>query len=140
MSSSSDLVTPENASIELLREIFDDALMEVSIDEEHGFIRLREEIVAKVSLHESKERIGVIAFYGIKEDAQRIDRLELANRINDQYVMIRACIEDEGDLCFDYTIVIKGGVTRKFVAHAVRQFLKLVPRAVSECDEDGIVE
>lgn len=135
-----DLITPENLSLELLREIYDDALMEVSIDDEHGFLRLKEEIVAKVTMHESKERLGIIAFYGIKEDTQRMDRLELANRINDQYVMVRACIENEGDLCFDYTIMIKGGVSRKYIAHATRQFLKLVPRAVSECDEDGVVE
>lgn len=140
MNSSSELVTPETVSLESLRDLFDAAMMDATLDEDNGSIRLKEDIMCRVSLHESKERIGLIAFYGIKEDAQRIDRLELVNRINDQFLMIRACIEDDGDLCFDYTIVLKGGVTRKQIAHSARNFIKLVPKAVSECDEDGIVE
>lgn len=140
MNPHAELVTPDTVSLELLRDLFDAAMMDATLDDENGSIRLREDILCRVSLHDSKERIGLIAFYGIKEDAQRIDRLELVNRINDQFLMIRACIEDDGDLCFDYTIVLKGGVTRKQIAHSARNFIKLVPKAVSECDEDGIVE
>jgi hypothetical protein len=135
-----ELVTPDNVSIELVREIFEQAYMDATLDEEKKQIRLREEVLARVFLSESKERIQVVAYYGIKEEAQRADRLELVNRINENYVLIRAGIDDDGDLWFDYCVLLKGGATKKAIVQAVRVFLMLVPKAVNECDEDEIVD
>jgi len=135
-----ELVTPDNVSVEMLRDLYEAAYMDVSLDEESGLLRLREELAARVQLSESKERLLVLAVYGIKDDTQRIDRLELVNRINENYVLIRAGIDDDGDLWFDYCILLKGGLTKKAIVQATRAFLMLVPKAVNECDEDGIVE
>ena len=135
-----ELVTPDNVSIELVREIFEQAYMDATLDEDKKQIRLREEVLARVFLSESKERLQVVAYYGIKEDAQRADRLELVNRINENYVLIRAGIDDDGDLWFDYCVLLKGGATKKAIVQAVRVFLMLVPKAVNECDEDEIVD
>jgi hypothetical protein len=135
-----ELVTPETLSIELLQEIYETALIEASMDEEKSFIRIKEEILARARIPENKERIQLGALYGIKEDAQRIDRLEYCNRVNDQFVMIRASITEAGDLYFDYDITVKGGVTKKQIAQATRLFLKFVPKAVADLDEDGIID
>jgi hypothetical protein len=140
MATNSEMVTPENVTIEMIHQIYDAAMMEVTLDEEKRFIRIKEDVVARCTLSESKERIMLVAYYGVKEEAQRIDRLELVNRINDQYVLIRASIDDDGDLQFDYCLVLKGGVSKKHIVQATRVFLMLVPKAVSECDEDGIVD
>ncbi len=137
---STDLITPDNVTIETIRDIYDAAFMEATLDEEKKQIRLREEVLARVFLSESKERLQLVAYYGVKEDAQRIDRLELVNRVNENYVLIRAGIDEDGDLWFDYTVLLKGGVTKKAIVQATRVFLMLVPRAVNECDEDGIVD
>ena len=68
----------------------------------------------------------------MRDDSERIDRLELVNRINDQYVLVRAAIGDQDELWIDYAIVLKGGVTRKQVAHAVRLFLNIAELAVKD--------
>jgi hypothetical protein len=138
---SDDLITPETASMEAFHEVYEQAFMDATLDEERKHIRLREEgVVARAFLSESRERLQLYALYGIKDDAERLDRLELVNRINENFVLIRAGIDDDGDLWFDYCILVKGGVTRKAVVQATRTFLMLFPRAVNECDEDGIVE
>lgn len=137
---SAELVTPDNVTIELVRDIFEQAYMDAALDEDKKQIRLREEVMARVFLSESKERLQVVAYYGIKDDAQRTDRLELVNRVNENYVLIRAGIDDDGDLWFDYCVLLKGGATRKAIVQAVRVFLMLVPKAVNECDEDEIVD
>ncbi|MGL6073744.1 MAG: YbjN domain-containing protein [Fimbriiglobus sp.] len=137
---SNEIITPDNVTIEEIAKLYDAAYMDATLDEEHGIIRIREELMARVHLSESKERLQIIAFYGLKEDAQRIDRLELVNRINENYVLIRAGIDDDGDLWFDYCVLLKGGVTKKAIVQATRVFLMLVPKAVNEYDEDGIVE
>lgn len=135
-----ELVTPENVSIEMIRDIYEAAFMEATLDEEKKQIRIKEEVLARAFLAESKERLQIVAYYGVKDDAQRIDRLELVNRINEQYVLIRAGIDDDGDLWFDYCVLLKGGITKKAIVQATRVFLMLVPKAVNECDEDGIVD
>ena len=135
-----ELVTPDNVSVGMLRDLYEAAYMDVALDEESGLLRLREELAARVHLSESKERIQLLAVYGVKEEAQRIERLELVNRINENYVLIRAGIDDDGDLWFDYCILLKGGLTKKAIVQATRAFLMLVHKAVNECDEDGIVE
>jgi hypothetical protein len=140
MSTATELVTPDNVSIEMIRDVYEAAFLEAELDEEKKQIRIREEVLARCFLSESKERLQLVAYYGVKEDAQRIDRLELVNRINDKYALIRAAIDEDGDLYFDYTVLLKGGVTKKAIAQATRVFLMIVPKAVNECDEDGIVE
>jgi hypothetical protein len=137
----SDILTPENITLEIIHDIYEAAMFEeVTIDDEKSFIRIKDDILARARLPESKERLQLGALYGIKEDAQRIDRLELVNRINDQFVMIRASITEAGDLYFDYDITLKGGVTKKLIAHATRMFIKFVIKAVADCDEDGIID
>ncbi len=135
-----ELVTPDTLSAELLRDIYEQAYMDVTLDEEHGVLRLREEVTARAHVSESRERIQLLAVYGVKDEAQRADRLELANRVNENYVLVRAGVDDDGDLWFDYCILVKGGVTKKAIVQATRTFLMLVPRAVNECDEDSIIE
>lgn len=137
---SAEMVTPENVTIEMVRDIYEAAFMEATLDEEKKQIRIKEEVLARAFLSESKERLQIVAYYGVKDDAQRIDRLELVNRINEQYVLIRAGIDDDGDLWFDYCVLLKGGITKKAIVQATRVFLMLVPKAVNECDEDGIVD
>lgn len=135
-----ELLTPDTVTIEAVRDVYEAAFMDVSMDTDTNQLRIREDVLARAFLSEGKERLQLVAYYGIKEEAQRIDRLELVNRINEQFSMIRAGIDDDGDLWFDYTILIKGGVTLKAIVQATRIFLMLVPRAVNDCDEDGIVD
>ena len=136
-----ELLNPDNTTIELIQEIFEQAYMDATLDEEKRQIRLREEgVIARAYLSESKERLQLYALYGIKEEAQRAERLELANRINENYVLIRAGIDDDGDLWFDYCVLLKGGVTRKAIVQATRIFMMLFPKAVNECDDESIVE
>lgn len=135
-----DLLTPDTVTLEAVRDVYEQAFLDAVLDEDKRQIRLREEVLARVYLSETKERLQMVAYYGVKDDAQRADRLELVNRINENYVFIRAGIDDDGDLWFDHCLLLKGGVTKKAVVQATRLFLMLVPRAVNECDEDGIVD
>ncbi|MCZ2343182.1 MAG: YbjN domain-containing protein [Bacteroidales bacterium] len=134
-----DWITPDTVSIEVIRDIYDAAYLDVILLEETQQLSIRDEIKARATLAQTNERLQLLAYYEIQPDATRADRLELANRINDRFVLIRAGVDEEGDLWFDYTVLLKGGVTKKMIVQATRVFLMLVPRAVQECDEDNII-
>lgn len=135
-----DPLTQDDISIEAIQAVFEQAYMDVKFDEQSGILRINEEILTRAHLCESRERLTLLAVYQLKDDSQRIDRLELVNRINENYVMIRAGINDDDDLWFDYSVVLKGGITAKALVQTTRMFMNLVPKAVGECDEDGIIE
>lgn len=134
-----ELLGPENVTLEAVRDIYEAALLDVELDEENRFVVIDDEIVARAKLSDSKERLQLIACYRVREDVPRIDRLELVNRINDQYVIVRAAMSEDDELWVDYAVVLKGGTTPKQIAHATRMFLKVAEMAVKDCDEDGIV-
>ena len=134
------LLTPDTITIDAVREVYEQAYLDVTFDAERQFVRIKEDIIARAHLSEAKDRLQLVAVYGVKDDTSRADRLELANRINENYVLVRAGIDDDGDLWFDYCVYLKGGVTPKALVQATRAFLSIVPKAVTECDEDGIVE
>lgn len=134
-----ELLGPENVTLEAVRDLYEAALLDVELDEENGFVVIDDEIVARAKLSDSKERLQLIACYRVREDVPRIDRLELVNRINDQYVIVRAAMSEDDELWVDYAVVLKGGTTPKQIAHATRMFLKVAEMAVKDCDEDGIV-
>ena len=135
-----ELLTPDTVTIDAVRAVYEQAYLDVTFDAERQFVRIKEDVVARAHLSESKERLQLVAVYGVKDDADRTARLELANRINENFVLVRAGIDDDGDLWFDYCVYFKGGVTPKALVQVTRAFLSIVPKAVAECDEDGIVE
>lgn len=135
-----ELLTPDTVTIEKVCDAYEQAYLDVTFDDERQFIRIKEEVIARAHLSEAKDRLQLVALYGVRDDASRAERLELANRVNENYVLVRAGVDDDGDLWFDYAIYLKGGVTTKALVQATRAFLSIVPKAVGECDEDGIVE
>ncbi len=135
-----EVVNPENVSLELLRDVYDSARMEVTLDVVKRHIRINEEVVARCTVSESKEQIQFIAYYDIEKNTPRADRMELVSRINERYVLIRAGIDKDGDLWLDFGLVLKGGVSKKNIVQATRSFLTLVSKAITECNKDGIIK
>lgn len=133
------LLTPENVSKNVLQELFEDALMDVSIDQD-GDLLVQEDVKCYVFLNESNDRIRLLTLFGISEQADHLRRLECVNAINREYVLVKAYLASEQTLAFEYDIYLKGGVTRKYVAWAVKRFCSIPRKAVSEEYAQGVVE
>ncbi|MDZ7268380.1 MAG: YbjN domain-containing protein [candidate division KSB1 bacterium] len=124
-----DLVTPENLSTELLKSMFDAAFMETSIDED-GDLQVRDGIGCYVFARE--DRIRLMTLFRSKEGASRQELLEFANRVNDEYVIVRVTISNKGTVSFDYDIPVKGGITKQAVVLATKRFLSIPINAIAE--------
>ncbi len=134
-----DWISPEGVSLEYLHAIFEAVGFQASIVEGSRTIRIQDEIVARVLLSDDNERVTATAFYTIKPTANREKRLDLANRINQTSVLIRAWIDDDGDLGFGYTLFLVGGITPSALAYAIRTFIDSVKFAVETDDTAGII-
>lgn len=129
-----DLITPENLSKEMLKAIFDDAMLETSFDAD-GDLRVREDISCFVL--PKNDRIRLLSVFGFKPNVSLQKRLEFVNRINSEYIIIRATVGSRNDtLFFDYDISIKGGITKKALVLATRRFLSIPRPAIQEYGSD----
>lgn len=133
-----DLITSANLSKEGLKSLFDAAFMETSYDSD-GDLRVKEGLSCWVL--PSEDRIKLLAAFGFASHATRAQRLELVNRINREYVIVRASVGDRNDsLLFDHDISIRGGVMPAMVVQSTKRFLSIILPSVQECDKDNIVK
>lgn len=135
-----DWIGPENVSLEYLHAVFEAVGFTASIDAAKGAIRIEGDgIVARVQISEDNEQLMTTAFYTIKPTTSRDKRLELANRISQTPVMVKAWIDEDGDLGFRYILFLVGGVTPMGLANVVRTFIESVKFSVESLDTAGII-
>lgn len=134
------MITPDNLSKELLKSILDAAFIDAEYDED-GDIRAKGGDCRCWVLpnDKHKDRIRLMTFFAFKPHASRTERLDCANKINKEYVCIRASISDKGTLFFDYDILVEGGITAKAFVLTVKRFCSIPHTAVAE-HGTGIVE
>ena len=127
-----ELVTTENLSKGLLKEIFEAAFMDVSFDDE-GDLRVRETVTCWVFPNEEhKDRIRLMALFRFKPETGELERLQVANKINSDYIVVRASSGTNDSLVLTYDILISGGVTQKAVVLALKRFCSIPHEAIGE--------
>lgn len=135
------LIPREEMTAEKLLEIFRNAYMDAGIDAEgdlHIEIEGRKMWVKSLR---GQSLMTVSVGYGLKPGTSRSSALELANRINDNLVFIRACIPSgfsSPSLWLDHFIDITGGVTGQEVVDEVRRFRRLIS-SISDEDTDNLL-
>ena len=132
-----DLITPENLSKDLLQELFQQAYLDVSRDED-GDLVVRDEYRCFVFPDADKRYIHFMSLFRGGAEATLEAKLAYVNRVNDEVVIVRACVTDAGGICFDYYVPVHGGITRAAVALMLRRFFATVRTALAR-DEGDVV-
>jgi len=128
---SEELITPEDLSKELLKSIFDAAFMDASYDED-GDLRVKEQVTCYVYPSERRDRIRLLAQFAFKSSVSQLERLECANRINDEYIIVKAAVGQNDRLRFIYDIPTAGGITKKALVLTLKRFCSIPHEAVRE--------
>jgi hypothetical protein len=132
-----ELITTDNVSKELLKSVFDAALMDVVYDNE-GDILVKEQCKCLVILDKEKRRIALLTQFNFKPTARDNEKLTCVNQINKNYIIVRAFVFDR-ILRFTYDISLDGGITKKALVLLVKRFCSIPHIAVADCGKD-IVE
>ena len=127
---SDDLITAENVSRELIRSIFDSAFMDPQTDSE-GDIFVKEGWRVYVIPSKEKKRIRLLAQFGFKSSSTLAQQLEAVNKINCEYLIIRASAWKSA-LRFDHDIPLDGGLSKKALVLIVKRFGSIPHAAVQE--------
>src|SRR5262245_17580667 len=100
-----EILHPKDISRDALYELFNSALMNVSIDSD-GDIRVEETYGCWVFPQPDGRYIRLMSQFRANEGASLPDQLAFANKINDELRLIRAYIKENGGFGFDYYIAV----------------------------------
>lgn len=134
------LITADNLTKELLKSIFESAMMDVSMDS-YGDIMVKEDCKCFVLPDKEKHRITLLTFFVFKPKAKDMDKFLCVNNINRDYIMARAVVtgKDNNILQFTYDIMLDGEITYKYLVLLVKRFCAIPHPAVADYGQD-IVE
>src|SRR5262245_3229765 len=131
-----DLITPENLSKEVLKAIFEEALMKTSFDTA-GDLQVSETLDCLVLPSDSKDRLRLLAIFTFAPQVSPQQRLEFVNQVNSEFILIRATVGAKNDLLFfDHDILVQGGITKQALILATKRFLSIPWDAIHEFGQD----
>ena len=127
---SDELIHPEDVNAASLKQLFDDAYMEASIDTD-GDVRVKDKYSCFLRPDADGKVIAVYSIFGAAEGALPEGKMDYANRVNDQVKLIRASVMGDGRFFFDYYIPVDGGITKKALVLVTRRFFSCIDVAMS---------
>lgn len=131
-----ELITPENLTKEMLKEALDAAFMETCYDRD-GDLEVVDGLKCFVIPNkERKDRIHLLALFGLRPETTELQRLQAANRINTEYFVVRAALGENDTMLFTWDIPVAGGITQKAFVLAVRRFCSIPHKAIANCAKD----
>jgi hypothetical protein len=125
-----DIVSKENLSKEMLKEIFVSAYFDVSQDDS-GDLTIKERYTTHIQVDKSNRYICFFSNILRNEKSGLQERHAYTNAVNCDLIAVRA-IELEKIFSYDYYLWIEGGVTKKNIILAFKNFSHLVESAVAK--------
>lgn len=96
----------------------------------------------KVFVLPGKDSVRLLATYDFAPRASWQERLDLANRINDGYLMARASLPEvrPGTLAVDYYVMLGAGISRATMVALTKRFGEVVVEAIAAEDTDRLIQ
>lgn len=132
-----EAISRHNLDTTRLRDVLDRAGFELSDSPGGGLVVRDAGVVCLVAVPaHSRDYVTLLAWWGLKDEAPRDERLECANRINSEYLYIRASIDTDGALCIAQNLPVYGGVSPRHLIACLRSFTTASREAVREHAQD----
>lgn len=135
-----DLVTEANLSRDMLKAMYDAAKVPASIDGGGNLVVNLPQV--KVFVLPAKDSVRLMASYAFSPRATLQEKLDLANRINDEYIMARASLPEQraGTMAVDYYVILGPGISKAAMLAITRRFAQVVVEAIAALDTDRLIQ
>ncbi|WP_129631761.1 YbjN domain-containing protein [Candidatus Oscillochloris fontis] len=132
-----DVVYPEQINSEFLLALFQNAYLNVSRDDD-GDIFIKENFTTWIFPQGNGEQLRFMAQFKANLDLPRIAKLEYANLVNDRMKLLRAYVDADDDIGFDYHVLVEGGITKRNIVFGLRTFINYIQVALQRDTENVI--
>ena len=130
------MITPEKVSLELLNDVLA-AYMDTSFDED-GDLMVKGECQVYITIVPDKSSIRLMTIFRIRDESSLDARLEAVNKINNDYMIVKAHCTDNNKLIFTYYFILGGGLAKKALIHGVKLFDSIPHHAIGDYAKDII--
>jgi hypothetical protein len=134
----SDVLMPADIAVERLQALYESGGLQTSIDADGDLVVTRGVTCYAIPTGRC-EQILLITYVGIKDEVDRQQKLEFANRVNNECSTVRAHVNRKQAVVFDFHIPVDGGVTGQAIVAATQFFLLATAHAIDQCDAADIV-
>ena len=128
---SDEFIYPEGINQDALKQLFEEAYMEVSVDTD-GDLIVKDNYRCYLRPDPDGRLISIYAIFGANSSAAQADKLAYINRVNDQVKLIRASVSANGKFFFDYYLSVEGGISKRSIVLSVRRFFSCLASALRE--------
>ncbi len=126
-----EFIYPEAISSDVLKQLFEEAYMEVTVDTD-GDLIVKDNYRCYLRPDADGRLISIYAIFGASPTAAQAEKLAYVNRVNDQVKMIRASVSANGKFFYDYYLSVEGGISKRSIVMAVRRFFSCLGSALHE--------
>lgn len=132
---SDEIVSNKNLSSELIKEIFEGAYFDASVDSDSGDVVIQERYKYYVEIDNNSKRFITFRINITRNTNARLeDRHNYINDVNNGLIAIRVA-EFKEIFSFDHYMWVEGGVTKKNIVMAFKTFTSLVESALSRAPD-----
>ncbi len=128
---SDEFIYPEGINQDALKQLFEEAYMEVSVDTD-GDLIVKDNYRCYLRPDPDGRLISIYAIFGANSSAAQADKLAYINRVNDQVKLVRASVSANGKFFFDYYLSVEGGISKRSIVLSVRRFFSCLASALRE--------
>jgi hypothetical protein len=128
------MITSEKVSVELLNDVLA-AYMTTAFDED-GDLMVNGDCQVYVTITPDKSSVRLMTIFRIKDESTLEARLAAVNKINNDYMIIKAHCTDNSKLVFTYYFMLAGGITKNALVRGVKLFDSIPRSAIYEHAKD----
>lgn len=133
-----DIISPHEVTIETLCQYLKKAYIRYELDSDGDILVIGERLNLSIILTEN-ELIKFVSGYVFKPDSDPVQRLELCNRVNYNYVFSRFCVH-ENRLMVDYYLDYSAGLPVHTFIFTIKHFSNVSVDIVRDVDQDNIID
>lgn len=131
-----ELLAPETLSMDILKSIFDAAYMDTEVNA-NGHLHVSEGGAGCfMLLADTKDRIQLLSVFGFQPGSSMTRRLECVNKINTDYIVVKATAGAHNMLIFQFDICISGGITPKNLVLTTKRFMSIPSQVIQAVCSD----
>lgn len=133
VATTAEWIDRESLSVDVLGSLLDQALFDSSLDDAGRFaIRDLGIDYFLVVPKSRRDYVTLCAWWTLRPDGEPRQQLAAANRINLEYLFIRAAIEDGKYLCLSQNVPVLTGIRAKYLVTVLRNFANACREAIGE--------
>jgi len=133
------IIPEEEVNIKRIKTLFEAALVKCEIDEDGDLAIEEDGLKSFIMVDTEKKLLTYVSAWGFKEGTTELRKLQFANQLNDELIVVRFCIPKPDVLYCDYQLSYENGLYAYQAISTYRLFVRVVRGGILTKDTDDII-